>query len=206
MDQTLRNPSCLNLSHTQLLSGLFKAIFNPCVLNGTGQLCGHPNDKRSVWSSETDFFERPSHATREPEARPPGARASQRGVQPKRAPVYAVTLKEAYLKPLLEGLKKPYDHFGTRFGRCSGVFSLRELFTRVLGPFFIFRFFLLPAPLLLINPAFYLNGVINMMLADVLSTYVSNCPISLLILACVVGFCTGAAKQTSLTRQFDSTL
>ncbi|CAJ1336734.1 unnamed protein product [Effrenium voratum] len=65
--------------------------------------------------------------------------------------------------------QKPLTLGDIVMGDAKGVFSLRELFTRVLGPFFIFRFFLLPAPLLLINPAFYLNGVINMMLADVLS-------------------------------------
>jgi len=51
----------------------------------------------------------------------------------------------------------------------KGVFTIGELFTRVIGPYFIFRFIILPLPLLLINPAFYLNALGNLILADMAS-------------------------------------
>lgn len=49
------------------------------------------------------------------------------------------------------------------------IFSLRELVTRVIGPYFMVRFFMLPLPLLLLSPVFYLHAVGNLLLADVVS-------------------------------------
>lgn len=54
-------------------------------------------------------------------------------------------------------------------GEAQGVFSLGELLTKVLGPYFIFRFFLLPLPLLAFGPSYFFSGVLNMFLADILS-------------------------------------
>eukprot|EP00448_Togula_jolla_P039046 CAMPEP_0170645738 /NCGR_PEP_ID=MMETSP0224-20130122/43259_1 /TAXON_ID=285029 /ORGANISM="Togula jolla, Strain CCCM 725" /LENGTH=508 /DNA_ID=CAMNT_0010977013 /DNA_START=38 /DNA_END=1564 /DNA_ORIENTATION=- len=54
-------------------------------------------------------------------------------------------------------------------GKGKGVVSKRDFFMRVLGPYFIVHFLVLPAPLLFFSPAFYLSGVVNLLLADVLS-------------------------------------
>lgn len=54
-------------------------------------------------------------------------------------------------------------------GEGQGVLSLTELMTKVMGPYFIFRFFLLPLPLIFFGPAFYFHGVCNLFLADILS-------------------------------------
>jgi len=54
-------------------------------------------------------------------------------------------------------------------GKAKGVLSRWELFTKVLGPYFLFRFFVLPLPLLAINPSFYFSAVCNLVLADVAS-------------------------------------
>lgn len=54
-------------------------------------------------------------------------------------------------------------------GKAKGVFSVWELFSKVIGPYFLFRFFILPAPLALINPAFYTSAVINLFAAELLA-------------------------------------
>ena len=48
-------------------------------------------------------------------------------------------------------------------GEGQGVLSLTELMTKVMGPYFIFRFFLLPLPLIFFGPAFYFHGVTQLM-------------------------------------------
>jgi len=48
-------------------------------------------------------------------------------------------------------------------------FSFLDYMKRVAGPYIAIRFFLMPAPLLLINRAFYLNALLNIALADVVS-------------------------------------
>ena len=49
-------------------------------------------------------------------------------------------------------------------GEGKGVLSLGELFTKVMGPYFIFRFFLLPLPLIFFGSAFYMNAICNLFL------------------------------------------
>jgi len=44
-----------------------------------------------------------------------------------------------------------------------------DFIKRVMGPFILMRFILLPAPLALINPLFYRAAVVNLLLADVVS-------------------------------------
>jgi len=44
-----------------------------------------------------------------------------------------------------------------------------DFFSRVMGPYLFLRFFMLPAPLALLNPAFYWAAVGNLVLADVVS-------------------------------------
>lgn len=54
-------------------------------------------------------------------------------------------------------------------GKGKGVVSKWELFSKVMGPYFFFHFFVLPLPLLIFSPVFYWHGVCNLLLADVLS-------------------------------------
>jgi len=54
-------------------------------------------------------------------------------------------------------------------GEGKGVVSRGDFFLRVLGPYAFFHFLLLPAPLLLFSPAFFLSGIVNLLLADILS-------------------------------------
>ena len=55
--------------------------------------------------------------------------------------------------------QKPLTLGNLAAGQGKGVLSLWELFTKVMGPYFIFRFFLLPLPLIFFGSAFYFNGV-----------------------------------------------
>lgn len=54
-------------------------------------------------------------------------------------------------------------------GKGKGVYSVEEFISRVIGPYILVRFLILPLPLAFVNPAFYLNGVCNLLLADVVS-------------------------------------
>eukprot|EP00442_Polarella_glacialis_P008936 CAMPEP_0115079226 /NCGR_PEP_ID=MMETSP0227-20121206/17984_1 /TAXON_ID=89957 /ORGANISM="Polarella glacialis, Strain CCMP 1383" /LENGTH=500 /DNA_ID=CAMNT_0002466693 /DNA_START=96 /DNA_END=1598 /DNA_ORIENTATION=+ len=73
--------------------------------------------------------------------------------------------------PFPEGYNShlPLTLSGVARGDAKGIFTKRELFFKVLGPYFLWHFFLLPLPLALINPAFYWNAVGNLFLADVFS-------------------------------------
>eukprot|EP00438_Fugacium_kawagutii_P002315 Skav226074 [mRNA] locus=scaffold211:890715:896176:- [translate_table: standard] len=73
--------------------------------------------------------------------------------------------------PLPEGFdpQKPLTLGDLAAGQGKGVLSLRELFMKVMGPYFVFRFFLLPLPLVFFGSAFYFHGVCNLFLADILS-------------------------------------
>eukprot|EP00440_Ansanella_granifera_P043519 gb/GFBE01047173.1/.p1 GENE.gb/GFBE01047173.1/~~gb/GFBE01047173.1/.p1 ORF type:complete len:509 (+),score=88.99 gb/GFBE01047173.1/:1-1527(+) len=51
----------------------------------------------------------------------------------------------------------------------QGIFSVWEFFVRVIGPYFLIHFFLRPLPLMLINPAFYWNGVANLFLGELVA-------------------------------------
>lgn len=52
-------------------------------------------------------------------------------------------------------------------GKAKGVFPVSELMMRVLGPYFLVRFVLLPLPLAFINPKYYVFALINLILADI---------------------------------------
>uniref|UniRef100_A0A7S0FKY3 Fatty acid desaturase domain-containing protein n=1 Tax=Pyrodinium bahamense TaxID=73915 RepID=A0A7S0FKY3_9DINO len=55
-------------------------------------------------------------------------------------------------------------------GKGKGIFSFGELLSRVIGPYFILRFFVLPLPLALLGGLpFYTNAVCNLFLADIVS-------------------------------------
>jgi len=54
-------------------------------------------------------------------------------------------------------------------GKGNGVFTVWEFVSKVIGPYFLWRFVLLPLPLMLVNPAFFVNAFINLMLADIVS-------------------------------------
>jgi fatty acid desaturase len=49
------------------------------------------------------------------------------------------------------------------------IYGIGELFSRVVGPYFLIHFFLFPAPFLLISSQAYLSAVVNLLIADVLS-------------------------------------
>jgi len=53
-------------------------------------------------------------------------------------------------------------------GKKFGI-NFLGYFRRVMGPYLLLRFLMLPAPLALINPAFYFAAVSNLFLADVIS-------------------------------------
>jgi len=74
-------------------------------------------------------------------------------------------------KPLPEGFdpQAPLTLQECIEGKAKGVFSMWELITKVIGPYFLCRFVLMPLPLAFINPAFYVNAVINLVLSDVVS-------------------------------------
>ena len=75
--------------------------------------------------------------------------------------------------PLPEGFdpQKPLTLGDLVAGEGQGVLSLTELMTKVMGPYFIFRFFLLPLPLIFFGPAFYFHGVTQLMWVDHESWY-----------------------------------
>mmetsp|Transcript_37129 Transcript_37129/g.115341 ORF Transcript_37129/g.115341 Transcript_37129/m.115341 type:complete len:348 (-) Transcript_37129:13-1056(-) len=74
-------------------------------------------------------------------------------------------------KPLPEGFdpQAPLTFGDLLAGKAKGVYDAGEFVRRVVGPYFLFRFFVLPLPLALVNPAFYLNAVCNLVLADIVS-------------------------------------
>jgi len=74
-------------------------------------------------------------------------------------------------KTLPEGFDPlaPLTIAGIANGKAKGLFSLEELMIKVMGPYFLWRFVLLPLPLWLLDPSFYLNACISLILADVLS-------------------------------------
>lgn len=63
--------------------------------------------------------------------------------------------------PLPEGFdpQKPLTLGDLAAGQGKGVLSLRELLMKVMGPYFVFRFFLLPLPLIFFGSTFYFSGV-----------------------------------------------
>uniref|UniRef100_A0A7S4S721 Fatty acid desaturase domain-containing protein n=1 Tax=Alexandrium monilatum TaxID=311494 RepID=A0A7S4S721_9DINO len=74
-------------------------------------------------------------------------------------------------KPLPDGFdpQAPLTLSNLAAGKGKGIFSVWEFVRRVIGPYFLARFFLLPLPLALVNPAFFASAVVNLALADVLS-------------------------------------
>eukprot|EP00929_Paragymnodinium_shiwhaense_P106233 TRINITY_DN7146_c0_g1_i1.p1 TRINITY_DN7146_c0_g1~~TRINITY_DN7146_c0_g1_i1.p1 ORF type:complete len:488 (-),score=91.50 TRINITY_DN7146_c0_g1_i1:336-1799(-) len=54
-------------------------------------------------------------------------------------------------------------------GEAKGLFSFGELFRKVVGPYLIGHFVLLPAPLLFFGTSFFWNAVTNLFLADLLT-------------------------------------
>jgi len=74
-------------------------------------------------------------------------------------------------RPLPEGFdaKEPLTLGDIIKGEGSELFSLTEFMSKVIGPYILGRFVLMPLPLVLINPAFYVNAVVNLLLADIVS-------------------------------------
>lgn len=73
--------------------------------------------------------------------------------------------------PLPEGFdpQAPLTLSAISRGKAKGIFSTWELVSKVLGPYFLFRFVLLPLPLYFINPMFFWNAMGNLLMADVAS-------------------------------------
>merc|ERR1719414_2395157 len=74
-------------------------------------------------------------------------------------------------KPLPEGFDPlaPMTLSEVAQGGAEGIFSVKELIAQVLGPYFLWRFVIMPLPLAFINPAFYAIAVVNLLLSDILS-------------------------------------
>jgi len=74
-------------------------------------------------------------------------------------------------KPLPEGFDPlaPLTVAGILAGKAKGLFSFEELLGKVMAPYFLWRFILMPLPLALLDPTFYFNAVVSLLLADVLS-------------------------------------
>eukprot|EP00434_Breviolum_minutum_P027260 symbB.v1.2.024106.t1/scaffold2259.1/size84200/2 len=51
----------------------------------------------------------------------------------------------------------------------QAIFSVGELMTKVIGPYLLLHFFLLPLPLLLLGPSFFWHGVANLFLAELVA-------------------------------------
>jgi len=51
----------------------------------------------------------------------------------------------------------------------TALFSVTEFLTNVIGPYLLLHFFVLPLPLALLSPGFYLNAVANLFLAELLT-------------------------------------
>jgi len=88
-------------------------------------------------------------------------------------------LKVAELKkkgePLPEGFDEKAPMTLNQVIRLAGtgknVFKTREFLGKVIGPYLLMHFVLLPLPLALINPAFYWNAVGNLFLADLVANF-----------------------------------
>jgi len=84
-------------------------------------------------------------------------------------------LKIAELKrkgePLPEGFDatEPLTLGDILNGEGSELFSLSDFMSKVAGPYILWRFVVMPLPLVLINPAFYTNAVVNLLIADIVS-------------------------------------